>query len=152
MPPGGGIHTIKISASLAQDLVGLAKLTVLPLQGLELGGHIRGQAKLAPAVSLGLADPLMQCLRRAADLARNRHQRRPTRRMFMLVIQNHPHSAGSHLRRELVRCLAYHGSTLSRVGASGKPGAVQSGAGAASVAEAGNAFSSSGVRMRHGPK
>jgi hypothetical protein len=40
------------------------------------------------------------------------------------VIQNHPHRAGSHLRRELVRCLACHGSTLSRVGASGKPGAV----------------------------
>ena len=45
--------------------------------------------------------------------------------MFMLMIQNHPHRAGSHLRRELVRCLACHGSTLSRVGASGKPGAVQ---------------------------
>jgi putative (di)nucleoside polyphosphate hydrolase len=41
------------------------------------------------------------------------------------MIQNHPHRAGSHLRRELVRCLACHGSTLSRVGASGKPGAVQ---------------------------
>jgi Holliday junction resolvase len=45
--------------------------------------------------------------------------------MFMLVIQNHPHRAGSHLRRELIRCLARHGSTFSRVGASGKPGAVQ---------------------------
>jgi antitoxin ChpS len=42
----------------------------------------------------------------------------------MLVIQNHPHRAGSHLRRELVRCPACHGSTFSRVGASGKPGAV----------------------------
>jgi hypothetical protein len=52
------------------------------------------------------------------------HQRRPTRRMFMLVIQNHPHRAGSHLRRELLRCLACHGSAFSRVGASGKPGAV----------------------------
>src|SRR5271169_5760773 len=45
--------------------------------------------------------------------------------MLMLVIQNHPHRAASHLRRELVRCLACHGSTLSRVGASGKPRAVQ---------------------------
>jgi len=42
------------------------------------------------------------------------------------MIQNHPHRTGSHLRRELVRCLACHGSTFSRVGASGKPGAVQS--------------------------
>jgi hypothetical protein len=52
MPPGGGIHAIKISASLAQDLVGLAKLAVLPLQSLELGDDVRGQARLAPAVSL----------------------------------------------------------------------------------------------------
>src|ERR1700691_1639578 len=59
-PPGGGIHTITISASLTQDLVGLTELAVLSLQGLELGGHVRGQAKLAPAVSLGPANPLMQ--------------------------------------------------------------------------------------------
>src|SRR5271154_2916162 len=117
-PPG------KISASLAQDLVGLTQLAVLPLQRLELGGHVRGQARLAPAVSLGLANPLMQRLRSAADLAGNRDQRCPTRCMLMLMIQNHPHRAGSHLRRELVRCLACHGSTFSRVGASGKPGAV----------------------------
>ena len=96
MPPGGGIHAIKISASLAQDLVGLTELAVLPLQRLELGGHVRGQARLAPAVSLGLANPLMQRLRSAADLAGNRDQRCPTRRMLMLVIQNHPHRAGSH--------------------------------------------------------
>src|SRR3984885_6549731 len=125
MPPGGGIHAIKISASLTQDLVGLTQLAVLPLQRLELGGHVRGQARLAPAVALSPANPLMQSLCSAADLARNRDQRCPTRSMFMLVIQNHPHRAGSHLRRELVRCLACHGSTFSRVGASGKPGAVQ---------------------------
>src|SRR6202044_2803616 len=112
----------KIGASFAQDLIGSAKLAVLPLQGLELGGYVRGQARLAPAVALGLANPLMQRLRSAADLARNRDQRCPTRRMFMLVIQNHPHRASSHLRRELVLCLAWQGSTLSRVGASGKPG------------------------------
>src|SRR6202044_3501633 len=114
----------KIGASFAQDLIGLAKLAVLPLQGLELGGYVRGQARLEPAVALGLANPLMQRLRSADDLARNRAQRCPTRRMFMLMIQNHPRRAGSHLRRELVRCLACHGSTLSRVGAPGKPGAV----------------------------
>src|ERR1700689_418514 len=121
-PPGGGIHTITISATLTQGRVGLTELAVLSLQGLELGGHVRGQAKLAPAVSLGPANPLMQRLRSATDLARNRDQRCPTRPMFMLVIQNHPYRASSHLRRELVRCLACHGSTLSRVGASGKPG------------------------------
>jgi hypothetical protein len=45
-------------------------------------------------------------------------------RMHVLsVIQHQPHRAGTDLRRELVACLA-HGSTFSRVGASGKPGAV----------------------------
>src|SRR5204863_6346788 len=45
--------------------------------------------------------------------------------MLMFVIQHQPHRAGTDLRRELVACLLAHGSTFSRVGASGKPGAVQ---------------------------
>jgi hypothetical protein len=93
----------------------LAKLAVLPLQGLEAGGYVCAQARLAPAVALGPANRLMQRLCRAADLARNRDQRSPTRRMFRLVIQNHPHRPGSHLRRELVRCPACQGSAFSRV-------------------------------------
>src|ERR1700727_568618 len=90
MPPGGGIHAIKISASLTQDLVGLTEPAVLSLQGLELGGHVRGQARLAPAVSLGPANPLMQRLRRAADLRGNRSHRRPPRGMILLVLENQP--------------------------------------------------------------
>src|SRR5439155_3380902 len=46
--------------------------------------------------------------------------------MLMFVIQHQPHRAGTDLRRELVACLLAHGSTFSRVGASGKPGAVHS--------------------------
>src|ERR1700733_12645358 len=126
MPPGGGIHAIKISASLTQDLVGLTELAVLSLQGLELGGHVRGQARLAPAVSLGPANPLMQRLRRAADLRGNRSHRRPPRGMILLVLENQPNRARAHFRRKSVRCLACHRSTFSRLGASGKPGAVQS--------------------------
>jgi hypothetical protein len=41
------------------------------------------------------------------------------------MVQNHPHRTGPDLRREFVRRLACHGSTFSRVGASGNPGAVQ---------------------------
>jgi transposase InsO family protein len=41
------------------------------------------------------------------------------------VIQNHPNRAIAHLGRKLVRCLACHRSTFSGVGASDKPGAVQ---------------------------
>jgi hypothetical protein len=40
------------------------------------------------------------------------------------VIQNHPNRAVPDLSRKLVRRLACHGSILSGVGASGKPGAV----------------------------
>jgi hypothetical protein len=46
--------------------------------------------------------------------------------VLAFVIQNHPHRAGADLGRKLVRRHACHGSTFSRVGASGKPGAVQS--------------------------
>src|ERR1700733_13463891 len=114
----------KISASLTQDLVGLTELAVLSLQGLELGGHVRGQARLAPAVSLGPANPLMQRLRRAADLRGNRSHRRPPRGMILLVLENQPNRKRAHFRRKSVRCLACHRSTFSRLGASGKPGAV----------------------------
>ncbi|MFZ5738301.1 MAG: hypothetical protein ACOY6K_15655, partial [Pseudomonadota bacterium] len=41
------------------------------------------------------------------------------------VIQHHPHRSLAHLGGKLVRRLARHGSILSGVGASGKPGAVQ---------------------------
>src|SRR6266404_3891099 len=83
------------------------------------------QARL-PAVALSLLHPLIQRLRRAAYLACDRDDRRPPRRMLMLVIQHHPHRTPTDLRRKLVRCLACHRPTFSRVGASDKPGAVQS--------------------------
>ena len=44
--------------------------------------------------------------------------------MLMFVIENQPHRAAPDLRRKLVRRIAHGGSTFSRVGASGKPGAV----------------------------
>src|ERR1035437_1231719 len=47
--------------------------------------------------------------------------------MLALMVQNHPHRTGPDLRREFVRRLACHGSTFSRVGASGNPGAVHTG-------------------------
>src|ERR1700730_12672064 len=44
--------------------------------------------------------------------------------MLVLVINHQPHRTRTELRRKLVRCLACHPSTFSRVGASDKPGAV----------------------------
>ncbi|WP_242141242.1 hypothetical protein, partial [Sphingomonas sp. TREG-RG-20F-R18-01] len=46
--------------------------------------------------------------------------------MIPLVVENHPYRAFANFRRKLVRRLAHTGSTFSGVGASGKPGAVQS--------------------------
>ena len=40
------------------------------------------------------------------------------------MLRNHPNSAGADLRREFVRRSACHGPYFSRVGVSGKPGAV----------------------------
>jgi hypothetical protein len=63
---------------------------------------------------------------RAADLRRNRAHCRPLRGVLALVLQNHPDRPLADLGRKPVRRPACHGSSLSRVGASGKPGAVQS--------------------------
>jgi hypothetical protein len=42
------------------------------------------------------------------------------------MLRHHPHGTRAHFRRVCLRCLPrFHRSILSRVGASGKPGAVQ---------------------------
>ena len=69
---------------------------------------------------------LLQRLRRAADLGRDRHDRCPLRGVLAAVLQHHPHGAFAHLGGKLRGCpVIRHGSILSRVGASDKPGAVQ---------------------------
>src|SRR5271167_2092416 len=79
MPPGGGIHAIKISRGLAKNLVGLAKLAVLTLQRLEPLPLVRRQSGPLALIALGLPNPQPQRLGRAADLAGNRRNRRPLR-------------------------------------------------------------------------
>jgi hypothetical protein len=49
---------------------------------------------------------------------------RPARRVLAHVNQNHPNRPRPDLGRKFVRRLACHGSTFSRVGASGNPAAV----------------------------
>src|SRR5690606_11565644 len=73
----------------------------------------------------GLLDPVVQRLRGAADLRRNRHDRLPARRVLTLVVENQPHRALAHFRGKRVRRLAHDAPSYSGVGASGKPGAVQ---------------------------
>ena len=47
--------------------------------------------------------------------------------MLTLVVENQSHGTFTHLRGKLVRRLAHDAPSYSRVGASGKPGAVQFG-------------------------
>src|SRR5256885_13729278 len=68
--------------------------------------------------------PVAQCLARAADLLGNRVDRRPLGSVLGLVVQDHPNRASTDLRGIWGNSLR-HGSILSRVGASGKPGTVQ---------------------------
>ena len=75
----------------------MPKLAVLPFERLQLLGRVSRNAGPLPAIDLGLLDPVMQRLRRAADLGRDRRHCRPTRRVFAGVIQNHPNRSGPDL-------------------------------------------------------
>src|SRR3954467_12217553 len=121
---GGWAPLGKKSPPLAQDLVGLPQLPVLPLQGLQPGGHLGRHTGRTSAVTLRLLQPFIERLPGAADFGGNRDDRRPSRRVLALMIQHQPNRAFTHLGRKLVRRLACHRSTFSGVGASDKPGAV----------------------------
>src|SRR5690606_38985249 len=114
----------KIRRRLAENLVRLAQFAILPFKGLHLLGHLGRDAGALAAVDFGLLDPVVQRLRGAADLRRNRHDRLPARRVVTLVVENQPHRALAHFRGKLVRRLAHDAPSYSGVGASGKPGAV----------------------------
>src|SRR3954451_19910689 len=88
----------KIRRCLAQDLVRLPELAVLPLKRLELLGDVRRDAAPLAAVDLGLLRPFVQRLRRATDLGRHGFNRRPARCMLMLVIADQPNLARANLR------------------------------------------------------
>jgi hypothetical protein len=92
-----------------------------------LRGHIGEDARRSAAIAIRLLHPLKQRMRRAADLPRYRGNRRPARRLLAFMIQHHPHRTVADLRRKLV-CprRTRHGTTFLAVGASVRPGAVQS--------------------------
>ena len=91
---------------------GLGTLPLLP--GLNLAN---------PQITQEL-DPAPQGLRCAANLRRDRADRRPLRGVLALMLEHHPNRAFANFRCVFRRCLLRHGSSLSRVGASGNPGAV----------------------------
>lgn len=77
-------------------------------------------------ITLGLTHPAAQRLPRAADLACHRLDRRPLRRMLVLMLQEPPNRALTHLQR--VPLVHFdHDSIHSRIGVSGKVGAVRQG-------------------------
>lgn len=108
-----------------KDLVGLTQLTEVAFQRLQLVDHIAWDPDALAAAPLCLLPPLVKRLRWATNLVGNRQHGRPARRIFDLAIQYNPHRTGVNLGRQLIRYLAQKDSAYSKVGASGKCGAIQ---------------------------
>src|SRR5690606_38531542 len=81
-----------------------------------------GLAFTFASIALSLAYPTAQCFGGTTDLGRNRANRCPFRLVVALMFQYQSNRALADFRGVLRRRL--HGSILSRVGASGKAGAV----------------------------
>src|SRR5690606_31669492 len=95
----------------------------LPLELLDpLSLRRRGTRPLAQ-IPLRLPHPAPERLARAADLCSNRLDGSPLRRVLTLVLEHQPNRPLTHLRGVLL-CLS-HDPNLSKVGVSGKPGALQ---------------------------
>ena len=121
---GGRAPSGQKCGRLAKDLVGLLQFANLALKGLHLLGLLARDAVALANVNLDLLDPLIQSLRRATNLRRNRQDRRPTALMLPGVVQNHANGTLADFRGIFVRRLAHDAPSYSAVGASGKPGAV----------------------------
>src|SRR5690606_39452277 len=76
-----------------------------------------------PRSPLAPPNPAAQRLGRTADLLCDRLDRRPFRFILVRVLADQPNRPLPHLRRVLL--CSCHGSNFSRVGASGKLGAIQ---------------------------
>src|SRR3954447_9204621 len=103
----------EICAGQLQDLVGLAQLAHLTLQILDALLLERRRTGAHAAVSLALAHPAPQRLGRATDLAGDRLDRRPLRRVLVLGVEDHAHRAIYNFRGKL-RGLPHLGSILYR--------------------------------------
>src|SRR5690606_42117831 len=122
LEPAVELRLGKIRGRLAQDLVGLAQLTHLTFQRLDPPALAAGLAFTFASTPLGLAYPTAQCFGGTTDLGRNRANRCPFRLVVALMFQYQSNRSLADFRGVLRRRL--HGSILSRVGASGKAGAV----------------------------
>ena len=78
--PAVELRLRKIRGCLAQDLVGLLELAVLAFKRLQAFAFVGGETGALASVTFGLADPVGERLRRAADLGRRSKRRPPTAR------------------------------------------------------------------------
>lgn len=115
----------KIRRGPAENLVGLVQLPVLPFKRLHPLGHVARNACAPATVALGLLDPRVQSVLRAADLRRNRRGRMSARPVLPRSVENHTDRALAHFRGKRVRGLAHHAPSYSEVGTAEKPGAGQ---------------------------
>src|SRR5439155_5756382 len=121
---GGRAPPERKTPPVLQDLVGASQLEVLALERLQSSPFVRGQPRTLAGVTLGLPYPTTQRLRGAADLLDDRGDRRPLRIVLVLLLEDHPNCPVPNLGGEPAR--SCHDPILSRNGASGNPGAVQS--------------------------
>src|SRR5690606_25244583 len=111
------------SACRLQDLVGPPQLTVLLLQCLETFTFFCRDTVTRAAVDLHSLDPVQQGGRCAAYLGRNRLDGCPQRPVLVTMLLNQTHRTLTHFRGKFV--VFAHGSILSRIGASSRPGVIQ---------------------------
>src|SRR5690606_17440149 len=99
------------------------QLTVFALELLEPLTLLARQTRPLPRIPLAPPNPAAQRLGRTADLLCDRLDRRPFRFILVRVLADQPNRPLPHLRRVLL--CSCHGSNFSKVGASGKLGAIQ---------------------------
>ena len=97
---------------------------VLLLQRPQPSPILLGQSIPSTRVNLHSLHPAVQGLGRASNLARDRHRRSPPRPVVFLVFKQQPYGPFPDLRGITLRFV--HAPILSRSGASGKPGSIQS--------------------------
>ncbi|GJE15017.1 hypothetical protein FOHLNKBM_6094 [Methylobacterium longum] len=121
--PAVELRRRKILRRLPQDLVGLPEFAVLALQRFDPLALVRRRAGPLALIPLGLANPVPQRLAQTADLTRDRADRCVWRAVLALMVKDQPDRALADLGRK--GCVALrNGSSLSRVVASRKLGAI----------------------------
>ena len=106
-----------------QDLVGPAQFLHFALKRLDALTLFGGNSVTQTGIDLMPTHPFMQGLGYAADLRRDRFNGRPFRRIFVTMLLHHAHGAFADFGGKTIRFV--HGSILSRLRASSKPGAIQ---------------------------